>query len=122
MLEDIAAIAENVEFLNANQSQPNVEAFYSLPCYADLADLEVCFYTHTRLIMCVIVLICFDCLQTKLKASEDITFQRVFVEPTGYYLLKCFLISEYSVDKIVFLNDLNVYRKMTNETGRLRVL
>ena len=42
-------------------------------------------------------------LEEKLKSEGRITFDVVFSEPTGFYLLKCFLLSDYAVDKVNLL-------------------
>jgi hypothetical protein len=48
----------------------------------------------------------------KLKAENQLRFEIVFHETVGYYLIKCFLVSEYSVSKALFISDVEVYRQM----------
>ncbi|ETO14852.1 hypothetical protein RFI_22517, partial [Reticulomyxa filosa] len=45
-------------------------------------------------------------LEEKLSEEKQLTFENIFFkEPVGYHLMKSFLINEHSVDKAVFLSD-----------------
>jgi len=47
-------------------------------------------------------------------------FHQVFHEPLGYYLFKQFLFSTHSVDKAVFVNDIETFTKLKDEGARLK--
>ncbi len=51
----------------------SLEMLEQLPAYEDLKELE-----------------------DGLRAQKQLTFQNIFQEPTGYYMIKCFLIADYA--------------------------
>lgn len=77
---------------------PNLTLLDSLPPYEHLLDLE-----------------------SQLRSQGKLAFDVVFSEATGYYLLKCFLIADYSVDKAVFVKDVELYSAMRDHSARLKV-
>jgi beta-adrenergic-receptor kinase len=77
---------------------PNLDILNQLPRYEDLNELEA-----------------------ELKSQGKLKFDQVFSEPTGFYLLKCFLVADYSVDKAVFIKDVELFRKMRDPAARLKI-
>jgi len=53
-----------------------------------------------------------------LRADGSLDFDKLFHEPLGYYLLKCFLVSNLSVDKAVFVSDIETYKKLRDPSAR----
>ncbi len=62
-----------------------------------------------------------DYLEKALISQGNITFDRIFQEPCGYYNIKNFLIADYSVDKAIFVKDVEAYRSMRFESARQKV-
>ncbi len=61
-------------------------------------------------------------LEAKLEAGGQLTFETIFFhEPVGYHLMKAFLISEHSVDKAVFLQDVEVFKTLQDRSARQQV-
>jgi hypothetical protein len=60
-------------------------------------------------------------LEAELHQRGLITFDRIFKEATGFYLIKCFLMADYSADKAMFVSDVDVFKNMRDEMGRIRV-
>lgn len=60
-------------------------------------------------------------LEAELHQRGLITFDRIFKEATGFYLIKCFLMADYSADKAMFVSDVEVFKNMRDEMGRIRV-
>lgn len=60
-------------------------------------------------------------LERKLEAENALTFDRIFNTPTGYYMIKCFLIADYAVDKAIFIKDVEAYRNMRFESARKKI-
>lgn len=92
MYDEIVEIAENKAYLNAVRNEtygPNLDLLRRFPAYSSLADYE-----------------------NELRQQDKLTFSQIFHEPIGYYLLKCFLIADYSVDKAVFISDCELFKKM----------
>ena len=84
MYDEIVEIAQNRQFLEAvkdGYSQgPNMNLLNTLQSYSDVAHIE-----------------------KEMDKKGKITFDTIFHEPLGYYLIKCFLIHELSVDKVCFV-------------------
>lgn len=99
MFEDIHEMAENTAYLKAvEEKDVSLEMWESLPPYSELGDLE-----------------------SKLQADGHINFDTIFHEPTGFYLIKCFLIADYSGDKALFVKDVESYKSMRFESARKRI-
>lgn len=99
MFEDIHEIAENSAYLKAvEEKDVNLEMLEQLPPYDDLKDLE-----------------------ENLRQQKLLTFDKIFAENTGFYLIKCFLIAEYVVDKAIFIKDVEMFRSMRFESARKKV-
>jgi len=99
LIEAIEEIAENNLYLKAvSDDASSLELLKKLPTFEECKELE-----------------------EKLKQESKITFDSIFSEPCGYYLLKCFLISDYAVDKAVFVKDAEAYRSMRFESARKKV-
>jgi len=99
MFEDIQEIAENSAYLKAVEDKDvSLEMLQKIPPYEECKEIEA-----------------------KLKEEGKLEFEAIFHEPTGYYLVKCFLISDYAVDKAVFIRDCEAYRSMRFESARRRV-
>jgi len=99
IFEDIEEIAENSAYLKAVEEKGvSLEMLNQLPPYEELRELEA-----------------------QLLASGHITFDRVFHEPCGFYSIKTFLISDYAVERAIFIKDVEAYRSMRFESARQRV-
>lgn len=60
-------------------------------------------------------------LEDKLRFENKLTFDSIFNEPTGYYMMKIFLIADYAVDKAIFIKDVEAYKSMRFESARRKV-
>jgi len=60
-------------------------------------------------------------LEEKLRFEGKLTFDSIFNEPTGYYMIKCFLVADYAVDKAIFIKDVEAYKSMRFESARRKV-
>ncbi|ETO18691.1 hypothetical protein RFI_18561 [Reticulomyxa filosa] len=61
-------------------------------------------------------------LEQKLMSEKQLTFEKIFFkEPVGYHLMKSFLINEHSVDKAVFLSDVEVFKTLQDPRAREQV-
>lgn len=92
MYDEFVEIAENKAYLNAVKNEmygPNLDFLRRMPLYSSLIEYEA-----------------------DLRQSDKLTFSDIFHEPIGYYLMKCFLIADYSVDKAVFISDVELFKKM----------
>jgi serine/threonine protein kinase len=99
MYDDVLDAAENRAYLQAkNTLGPNLEILNQLPKYEELKELE-----------------------EELQKQGKLRFDAIFEEPTGFYLLKCFLIGDFSVDKAVFIKDVELFRKMRDPSARLKI-
>jgi len=99
MFEEIHEIAETSAYLKAvEEKDVSLEMLKQLPPYEELKELE-----------------------EKLRVDNKINFDTIFREPTGYYMIKCFLIADYAVDKAIFIKDVEAYRSMRFESARRRI-
>jgi len=99
MFEEIHEIAETSAYLKAvEEKDVSLEMLKQLPPYEELKELE-----------------------EKLRVDNKINFKTIFQEPTGYYMIKCFLIADYAVDKAIFIKDVEAYRSMRFESARRRI-
>jgi len=102
MVDDILQLAHNQQFLeritNGNQAGGNLELLKKLPKYSELGELE-----------------------RKLKIAGALDFQHIFHEPVGTYLMQTFLVTEHSVDKAIFVNDVETFKKLNDPSARLNV-
>jgi hypothetical protein len=76
----------------------SLEMLEQLPPYEDLKELE-----------------------TRLRSEGALTFDRIFHQPTGYYMMKCFLVADYAVDKAIFIKDVEAYKSMRFESARRKI-
>jgi len=60
-------------------------------------------------------------LEQQLADAGALTFENVFKEPVGYHLMKSFLRTEHSVDKAVFIADVNIYKTLQDPRARENV-
>eukprot|EP01084_Bolivina_argentea_P064387 117433_1 len=60
-------------------------------------------------------------LEAQLQENGFMTFEHVFHEPVGYHLMKSFLQTEHSVDKAVFIADVEVYKSLEDPRARTNV-
>jgi len=104
MYDEIIEIAENRAYLHAvqdgNGQGPNLDLLKSMPDFESAKIQEF--------------------LQ-KLDERNELRFDAVFKEPVGYYHIKLFLISDYSVDKAVFLNDVRLFKSLKDVKARRTV-
>jgi len=104
MYDEIIEIAENRAYLHAVQDGnglgPNLDLIKSMPVFESTEIQEF--------------------LQT-LNENDELHFEAVFKEPVGYYHIKLFLISDYSVDKAVFLNDVRMFKSLKDVQARRTV-
>lgn len=99
MFEDLHEMAENSAYLKAvEEKDVSLEMLEHLPPYEDLKDLEA-----------------------KLRAEGALSFDRIFAQATGYYMIKCFLMSDYAVDKAIFIKDVEAYKRMRFESARRKI-
>jgi len=104
MYDEIIEIAENRAYLHAvqegNGQGPNLELLKITPVFESSTIQD---FLH------------------KLDKSNQLNFDAVFKEPVGYYHIKLFLISDYSVDKAVFLNDIRLFKTLKDVQARKTV-
>jgi len=99
MFEDIHELAENNAYLKAiEEKDVSLEMLDRLPPYEECKDLE-----------------------EQLRAAGKLDFNTIFHEPTGFYMIKCFLIADYVGDKAIFIKDVEAYRSMRFESARIKV-
>jgi len=102
MVDDILQLAHNQQFLeritNGMQGGGNLELLNRLPKYNELSDLE-----------------------RRLKADGLLDFKTIFHEPVGTYLIQTFLVTEHSVDKAIFVSDVETFKKLNDPSARLNV-
>lgn len=60
-------------------------------------------------------------LESKLQEEKALTFEKIFHEPVGYHLMKTFLSKEHSVDKAVFVSDVEIYKTLQDPRARAQV-
>jgi len=56
-----------------------------------------------------------------LKQSNLLDFHTIFHEPVGTYLIQTFLVTEHSVDKAIFVNDVETFKKLNDPSARHNV-
>ena len=78
MYDEIIEIAHNRMYMEHQNGMPNLDLVKNLRPYEELQ--------HE--------------FEKELIDSGKINFRDVFHEPVGYYHMKCFLIFDYSVDKV----------------------
>lgn len=99
MFEDIHQIAEDSAYLKAvEEKDVSLEMLEHLPPYEDLKELEM-----------------------RLRNEGALTFDRIFSQATGYYMMKCFLMADYAVDKAIFIKDVEAYKRMRFESARRKI-
>lgn len=99
MFEDLKEIAQNSAYMDAiKKPQIMTEMWNKAPKYEDLKELEA-----------------------KLTEQKHLDFNTVFHKPTGFYMIKCFLIANYAVDQAVFMSDVEKFRKIRFPSARERV-
>jgi len=99
MFEDIRDFADNSAYLKAVE-----EKDVSLVMLEELPEYKACLP-----------------LEAKLKAEGKLSFNVIFHEPSGFYFLKNFLISEYSGEKAIFIKDVENYRSMRSLSLSVRL-
>ncbi len=57
-------------------------------------------------------------LQRSLSQKNQLTFDRVFLEPIGFHFIKSFLESQHSEDKAIFIKDVETYEALTDFHAR----
>ncbi len=99
MFEDLKEIAQNSAYMDAIKKPQVMTAMWeAAPRYEELKELEA-----------------------MLTDKNQLNFHTVFHKPTGFYMIKCFLIANYAVDKAVFMRDVEKYRKVRFPSARERV-
>jgi hypothetical protein len=68
-----AMVALHCIALQVEEKDVSLEMLENLPAYEELKELE-----------------------EGLRSQKLLTFQNIFQEPTGYYMIKCFLIADYA--------------------------
>jgi hypothetical protein len=97
--EEVQRKLEDEQYLRAvEETRVPLEMLAHLPPFEDLAEME-----------------------ERLRQENRLTFDAIFDEPTGYYSMKCFLTSDYAVDKAIFIKDVDAYKSMRFESARLKV-
>mmetsp|Transcript_10435 Transcript_10435/g.15570 ORF Transcript_10435/g.15570 Transcript_10435/m.15570 type:complete len:614 (+) Transcript_10435:182-2023(+) len=99
MFEDLKEIAQNSAYMDAiKKPQISTEMWNRAPEYKTCIGLEA-----------------------RLKEEKKLDFHTVFHKATGFYMIKCFLIANYAVDKAIFMQDVEKYRKIRFASARERV-
>mmetsp|Transcript_11510 Transcript_11510/g.28346 ORF Transcript_11510/g.28346 Transcript_11510/m.28346 type:complete len:620 (+) Transcript_11510:133-1992(+) len=99
MFEDLKELSENSAYINAIKKPTVATAMWEdAPEYKECEELE-----------------------QYLREKKEINFKALFNKPTGFYMIKCFLIANYSVDKAIFMSDVEKYRKIRFKSARKRV-
>ena len=102
MVDDILQLAHNQQFLeritNGMKGGGNLELLKKLPKYMELTELE-----------------------NNLKTQNLLDFHTIFHEPVGTYLIQTFLVTEHSVDKAIFVNDVETFKKLNDPSARQNV-
>ena len=88
MFENIHEVAEDRAYLKAVEEKAVcLDMLHSLPPYEELKDME-----------------------ERLRQDGKLNFSTIFNEPTGFYMIKCFLIADYAVDKALFVKVYEIAR------------
>mmetsp|Transcript_18572 Transcript_18572/g.33269 ORF Transcript_18572/g.33269 Transcript_18572/m.33269 type:complete len:617 (-) Transcript_18572:263-2113(-) len=99
MFEDLKEIAQNTAYMDAIK-KPQVQTYM----WDDAPRFEDC-----------------KGLEQHLSETGDINFKTIFHKATGFYMMKCFLIANYAVDKAVFMSDVEKFRKVRFPSARKKV-
>eukprot|EP00471_Norrisiella_sphaerica_P006928 CAMPEP_0184490980 /NCGR_PEP_ID=MMETSP0113_2-20130426/19342_1 /TAXON_ID=91329 /ORGANISM="Norrisiella sphaerica, Strain BC52" /LENGTH=613 /DNA_ID=CAMNT_0026875139 /DNA_START=122 /DNA_END=1963 /DNA_ORIENTATION=+ len=99
MFEDLKEIAQNSAYMDAiKKPQISTEMWDQAPPYEECKEFEA-----------------------HLEAKKLLNFKTVFHKDTGFYMIKCFLIANYAVDKAIFMSDVEKFRKVRFPSARSRV-
>eukprot|EP00466_Bigelowiella_natans_P004926 jgi/Bigna1/143290/aug1.77_g17998 len=99
MFEDLKEIAQNSAYMEAlKKAEVSTEMWDNSPAYEDCKDLEAHLYK-----------------------KKFLDFKTIFHKSTGFYMIKCFLIANYAVDKAIFMRDVEKFRKIRFPSARSRV-
>jgi len=60
-------------------------------------------------------------IEQQLTKTDEIKFDNIFHEPVGYHLIKEFLRTQHSVDKAIFLSDVELYKNLNDPMAREQV-
>jgi len=60
-------------------------------------------------------------IEQQLTKTDEIKFDNIFHEPVGYHLIKEFLRTQHSVDKAIFLSDVELYKNLNDPCAREQV-
>lgn len=99
VFEDIHEIAENSAYLKAiEEKEVCTEMWDTLPSYESCIEIE-----------------------RQLERDNKLTFDDIFSEPQGFYMLKSFLITQFCGEKAIFIKDVQNYKKMRFESARRKI-
>eukprot|EP00485_Elphidium_margaritaceum_P015503 CAMPEP_0202727610 /NCGR_PEP_ID=MMETSP1385-20130828/185210_1 /ASSEMBLY_ACC=CAM_ASM_000861 /TAXON_ID=933848 /ORGANISM="Elphidium margaritaceum" /LENGTH=676 /DNA_ID=CAMNT_0049393853 /DNA_START=128 /DNA_END=2158 /DNA_ORIENTATION=- len=102
MVDDILQLAHNQQFLeritNGSSTGGNLELLKKLPKYTELTELE-----------------------RSLHEQDLLNFNTIFHEPVGIYLIQTFLVTEHSVDKAIFVSDVELFKTLNDPSARQNV-
>jgi len=98
MYDEIMEIMENRQYIQAMNSTLNPTILSQIPEFSECEEFE-----------------------KQLKTAGRLTFHSLFDEPLGFYLIKQFMIDDYSIEKANFLEDVATYRKMSDFGVRQRI-
>ncbi|GAB5357632.1 hypothetical protein AAMO2058_000390500 [Amorphochlora amoebiformis] len=98
MFEDLKEIAQNSAYIDAIK-KPQVETLM----WEHAPKYESC-----------------KILEKNLEEKGRLSFNTVFHKSTGFYMLQCFLIANYAVDKAIFLQDVQKFRKIRFQSARIK--
>ena len=59
--------------------------------------------------------------ESSIPSPNEVTFDKIFHEPLGYYLIKSFLVLNCSDDKAVFVSDVELYKSLTDPSARIHI-
>ncbi|ETO13421.1 hypothetical protein RFI_23956 [Reticulomyxa filosa] len=98
----VTTVAQNKEFLNriilGKSHGNNTKLLEQLPKFSELEEFE-----------------------KTLREQNQITFASVFHEPVGNYLIRTYLLSQHSIDKAIFLSDVELFKKLKNPSAQKSV-
>ena len=60
-------------------------------------------------------------IENELKMNNELTFDNIFHEPVGFFLIKEFLKTEHSVVKAIFVRDVETYKELNDPRARQKV-
>jgi len=98
MYDEVIEIVENRQYVQAKQKQSKPTILDTLSLYLD-CELK----------------------EKVLKDDGHINFEALFASPLGHFLLQRFMVTDHSIEKISFLDDVKTYKRMVDNRLRHRI-